>query len=797
MMPRATYRLQLHAGFTFADAEGIVPYLDRLGISHVYASPITKAAKGSMHGYDVVDPTQINPELGGEAGLRSLVAAIRARGMGFIIDIVPNHMGVAGDENLWWMDVLEKGEASAYGPVFDIDWREAVTLPVLGAPLAEVIAAGDMRIVPRRTGLGLQLYEGAIYPVRADDPAMGDDMTSYDPATPAGRAELAALAARQHYRLTYWRAANDSLNWRRFFSINELAGVRVEDEAVFDLTHRLFFGLFRDGLIDGVRVDHIDGLSDPASYSRRLRAGFEAIDAGRRAYIVVEKILAAEERLPTDWGTDGTSGYDFMREVSGLLHDPAGAAPLANLWTAISGRSADFAVEAVQGRRDILVWQFEGQLVACVDAFVLLARSAGRDWVTAGMLRRAIERLLWVFPVYRTYGTGKAAPPADAGIRQRALERTLVFAPPGEEEIPALLLDWLGGTGGGDAILAADAVRRFQQLSAPIAAKGVEDTAFYRHGVLLSGNDVGFEPERLATTIPEFHAAMQERGGRHPRAMLATGTHDHKRGPDARARLAVLSALPDLWAERAKLWLAKAQSLAPHVHLADAYMLLQAMVGVWEPAAGALLPRIHDWQEKALREAKLRSSWEAPEEAYEGMCKALSSALLGDADFYADFAGFMDHIAPAARANSLAQTALHFTVPGVPDLYQGAELPDFSMVDPDNRRPGDYAGRIAMLDSGPSDAKLTLIAELLRLRRTHPRLFWEGSYRPLIVHGRRADHIVAFAREAGPDTLIAAVAVRLAAALAGTELSVPPAHWWSDTVVEDAGQTWRADRLFS
>ena len=652
MMPRATYRLQLHAGFTFADAEAVVPYLADLGVSHLYASPITAAASGSTHGYDVIDPTRVNPEPGGEAGLLSLVDTLKRHGLGLIIDIVPNHMGVAGDENTWWLDVLENGPASDYAPVFDIDWREKVALPVLGTSLAEALAANAIKLVPRGDALGVQLYDGAIYPVRRDDPLLADRDAAIAAQTPD---TIAQLLERQHYRPIYWRAANDALNWRRFFSINELAGVRIEDPAVFERTHALIFDLYARGLIDGVRVDHVDGLTDPAGYCRQLRARFAQIAPDRHAYIVVEKILAADEPFATDWAIEGTSGYDFMRQVSEVIHDRAGQAALDALWEDFSGRSADFEAEAIPARQDLLAWQFEGQLVSCVAAFDALAQAEGLDGLTPGMLRRAIERLLWVFPVYRTYGTGREAPAADAAIRRAARDAAAPLMPPGELPVLDRVLGWLAGTVAHRPELAAEAVRRFQQLSAPIAAKGVEDTAFYRHGVLLSANDVGFEPDRFATGIACFHDAMRERAETTPYAMLATATHDHKRGEDARARLAVLSAVPDAWERRVRGWLDLAASYAPTVDPGDAYILLQTLVGAWVKGDDTLLGRVHDWQRKALREAKLRSSWEAPDEAYETRCHDLATLLIEGAQgaaFREEFTAFMAEIASPALANT-------------------------------------------------------------------------------------------------------------------------------------------------
>jgi (1->4)-alpha-D-glucan 1-alpha-D-glucosylmutase len=799
MTPRATYRLQLHAEFTFADAEALVPYLSDLGVSHVYASPITTAAKGSTHGYDVIDPTRINPELGGEEGLISLASTLQRHGMGLIIDIVPNHMGVAGDENAWWMDVLENGPESDFALVFDIDWRERLALPVLGTPLPQAIAEGAITLVPRGERLGVQLYEGAIYPIRRDDPV--HRLRAEQAIEETTGESLRALLDRQHYRLIYWRAANDELNWRRFFSINELAGVRIEDQAVFARTHALYFDLFARKIIDGVRVDHVDGLTDPAGYCRQLRTRFDEIAPDRRAYIVVEKILAANEPFATDWAIEGTSGYDFMREVSEVLHDPAGQAPLATLWEDISGRSADFEAEATPARQDLLTWQFEGQLAACVASFLALAQGEGREDLTAGMLRRAIERLLWIFPVYRTYATAEGAPAADEPIRQAARAAALPLMPPGEIAVLDAVLGWLAGTSSRPKLL-GEAVRRFQQLSAPIAAKGVEDTAFYRHGVLLSANDVGFDPGNAACALDDFHAAMRTRAQATPHAMLATATHDHKRGEDARARLAVLSAVPQAWEHRARRWLDLAARHAEAVDPADAYLLLQSLVGAWEHGDETLLERIHDWQRKALREAKLRSSWEAPDEVYEAHCHDLATLLLTGAQgaaFREDFTAFVTEIAGAARANTLAQTALHLLAPGVPDIYQGCELMDHSLVDPDNRRPVDYDHRRALLAGDVLDgeaAKLRLVASLLDLRKRSAALR-EGGYEPLSVTGERAGHIVAFSRSHGDERLLCAVAVRLGSALIGQSSPVPAPERWSETRIVANGETWAARDLFA
>ncbi len=782
--PRATYRFQFHKDFTFADAEALVPYLDDLGISHVYASPITTARSGSTHGYDVVDPTRINPELGGEGAFRNLVAALRARAMGIIIDIVPNHMGVAGGENAWWNDVLAHGQASEYARYFDIDWREKLVLPILGDPLADTLADGALKVEQVDGRHVLEAYGEHSLPIREEDQST------------ARQDDLAALIDRQHYRLASWRVANDELNWRRFFTINDLAGLRAEDPVVFDATHALYFRLYAEGLIDGVRVDHVDGLTDPAGYCRTLRARLDAIDRPADAppgpaYLVIEKILADREPLSLDWGVDGTSGYDFMEQVTALLHAPAGAEPLADLWADISGRTADFAPQELRARQDLLAWQFDGQHRRCIEAFVALARSTPEgDGMTKGMLQRAIERLLWVFPVYRTYGTGDAAPAADAAIRETVRQRVVQFVPPGEGFVVDAVLAWLAGEGPGDRGLAGEAVRQFQQLSAPIAAKAVEDTAFYRYGRLLSRNDVGFDAARLSLDVAVFHAAMIERARDWPSAMLATATHDHKRGEDVRARLALLSEIPEEWRARVETWRMLATPFAAKVDPADLYMLLQTLVGAWPEGLTASDPtgisayaeRIVAWQEKALREAKLRSSWEAPDEAYEARCHDLAGALLDPARspaFLTDMTGFVARIAAAANANGLAQVALRYTVPGVPDLYQGTEIADLSLVDPDNRRPVDYAKLQTMLEGVPPP-KMALIARLLAMRREHPAIFAEGSHDPIAITGTRAAHALAFDRRHEGVTLRCVIALRCA----GRHLDgIPARDWWGDTAL--------------
>ena len=769
MTPRATYRVQLTKDFPFKAAEAIVPYLADLGISHLYASPITTARSGSTHGYDVVDPTRINPELGGEDGFRSLVAALRTRDMGIIIDIVPNHMGVAGGENPWWNDILRLGPASSYAGYFDIDWNGPLILPILGAPLAEVIAQGDL-VLGSEGEAHLLLYGEQKLPLRPDGPLEGD---------------VSAIADAQHYALVHWRAANDLLNWRRFFSINELAGVRVEDSAVFEATHVLYFHLYREGLIGGLRIDHVDGLSDPAGYCRKLRARMDAIRPG--ATILVEKILGAQEALATDWGVDGTSGYDFMRDIMTLLHEPAGEAPLARLWAALDADHADPQEMVRQAKRDMLDWQFEAQLAACVEAFRALASSSGHATIeawTTPMLRRAIACLLQAFPVYRTYGDGRSAPASDKVARADAWEAARSQLAPGEGPVARQILAWLAGDGPGSADLAAQAVRKFQQLSAPIAAKGVEDTAFYRRAPLLSANEVGSAPEQFAISPAEFHRRVMARARDFPGAMLATATHDHKRGEDSRARIATLSAIPEQWADRVQEWNVFADEHGSGVHPADRYQLFQTLFGAWsdEGTSPRFEERILAWQQKSLREARLRSSWEDPDLDYEKKAARLVSNLLADQNFTSKLAQFVKQMAPASRINSLVQTTLKFCLPGVPDIYQGCELENLSLVDPDNRRAVDYARRkalLAMRDVG-GNGKLQLVRRLLSMRRDNPELFASGTYKPMLVEGPRAGHVLAFTRSHHDVKLTCAFMIRAAATVATTG-DLPSAQWWQDT----------------
>lgn len=762
MIPRATLRLQFHRDFTFADAAEHADWFARLGVSHVYSSPIGVARPGSMHGYDVIDPTAVNPELGGEEGLLLLSKALRAVGLGLILDIVPNHMA-ADTRNRWWRDVLRQGRASPRAAWFDIDWQTLeggpakVLLPVLGRPLDEAIEAGELSVAPDAEGRAELRYFDNAFPL-SDGSA-------------EGRGSLANLLARQHYRLDSWRVAGDRINWRRFFDINELVCLRMERPEAFEAVHALPLRLYAEGVIDGLRVDHVDGLTDPAGYCRQLRDRLDALAAqhGRpRAWLVVEKILLKGERLPREWGCDGTTGYDFMDEVNALQHDPAGEAVLAAAWTRLSGRPAGFADEELTARREIVARSFSAQLEACAASWQAIVG----ELIPRPTLRRLMAEFLAHVPVYRTYGADRVLSERDAQIlRDVARKVGKSCLATDRWAVDPLLAAMLAPHAAPAAW--SRAMARFQQLSAPVAAKSVEDTGFYRYGRLLSRNDVGFDIETFSLDVGAFHERMRRRRAEYPHTMLATATHDHKRGEDLRARLAVVSSYAPEWTALLDRWIEPGASA---VTPGDRAMLLQMIVGAWpldldrNDAAGrrAFAERLCGWQEKALREAKLESDWAAVNEPYEKAARSFTMLLVAEEampGLLDDLFAFVRRIGPAGAVNGLAQCLLKLTVPGVPDFYQGSDLWDFSLVDPDNRRPVDFAARAKMADA-PLDTlashwldgtiKQALIRRTLALRQRAPHLFAEGTYRSVEVDGPLRDSVVAFSREAGEDWLLVA-----------------------------------------
>lgn len=884
-VPRATVRLQLHRDFTFDHVRALLDDFAALGISHLYTSPITTAQPGSTHGYDVVDPTRVNQELGGEPALERLVEALHARGMGLVVDIVPNHMGVGGAHNTWWLDVLESGPESAYANFFDIDWqpshpglRNKVLAPFLGENYADALAAGRLQLAYDEAAARLAIaYYDHRFPIAlADYPALlrtgNTDTATHAVAdrfaglgtirsvrtrreradeardalrnlatTEAGAAhiaeavrtlnaqhdELDALMARQHWRLAHWRTANDEINWRRFFDIGSLAGLRMERAEVFEATHALLFRLYRLGWIDGVRIDHVDGLADPAAYCRQLRRRLQAEHAARPAdrltnhpWIVVEKILAHDEAMRTDWGVDGSSGYDFMNQVGALLHDAHGETALTQGWLEWIGApvaEAPFSATAVPARREILHAHFAAELDAAASALHAVAQQerSSHD-VTWHAIRRALAEVIVHFPVYRTYANAQQRDAQDAAIVQSALSGAASCLRRVDQPVLGWLDAWLGGQPAGQDKLRQLALRRCQQLSSPVAAKAVEDTACYRYGRLLSRNEVGADPGEFSMSANAFHHAMQARALTWPHAMLTTATHDHKRGEDVRARLAVLSERPAQWLAAAHQWRTEHTAWIRHLPTGPApspaaqWMLYQTLVGIWPAGLDwhdadtvrDLAERVAQWQEKAQREAKLRTDWFAPDADYEAASRDFVLTLLtGEAasTFLPSLAAFVQSVAPAAAINSLAQTLLRTTLPGVPDLYQGTDFWDTSLVDPDNRRPVDYAARHRALRALQAHAgnsltpllahwtdgriKQAVLARALALRAALPAVFESGDYQPLAVTGSGAQHVLAFARTHGADAIVVIVPLHASAMLGHTATPTFADGAWRDTTV--------------
>lgn len=747
--PRATVRLQLHKEFDFDAAREVVPYYADLGISHYYLSPILAARAGSMHGYDGIDPTRINPELGDRDAYVRLVDTLRAHRMGVILDIVPNHLA-ASIENPWWRDLLVLGRGSRYADFFDIDWspsdpamRDCVVLPALDAPLDTLLPRARIERDGDTAWLDLDGLRLPLSPMSSAE-------------TPSDEAQWQALFDAQHWRLVPWREAGRRINWRRFFDVGELVALRAERDEVFEATHALPLALVADGLADGLRIDHIDGLTDPRGYCERLAGCFREAASRRPAHLAnllaglyVEKILAHDEALPPDWPIDGTTGYEFMDQVSAVLHDDAGIATLDRLWQTTADDDADAATIARCARRELL----DGAFAA--DTARLAATVADACPAHAGnRIDAALRVLLLYVDRYRAYEGDDTA-----------LDRAIAAASEAAPDCAPILRDLRPVLADGLPAL------RFRQLTPALAAKSIEDTMFYRYGRLISRNEVGASPAQLALPLDAFHAAMQARRRDWPDALLATATHDHKRGEDVRARLAVLSERAELWDAFLHDWrlLGALDGIAtPGPDAVDTYFLLQTLVGCWpmhdtdgdSATTAEFCERVVAWQRKALREGKRRSSWHQPDLDYEQACESHLRHLLGSphaAQQRVLLRGLVARIAPAGAINGLVQTVLRLTCPGVPDLYRGTDVWDLSLVDPDNRARVDHARRADWLAS-PSDddallrqwqdgrTKQHVIHRLLQLRAVVPHLFSDGSYAPCEVSGAAAGHAIAFER---------------------------------------------------
>jgi len=917
IIPRATYRLQLHRDFTFADATALVPYLAELGVSHVYCSPYLRARPGSRHGYDIIDHASLNPEIGNRDDFDGFVAALKRHGMGQVLDMVPNHMGVMGADNAWWMDVLENGPASAYAEYFDIDWTPIdpglagkVLVPVLGDHYGNVLERGELALAyepqggafavwyhehrfpidpreyPRILQRALELLAPAALPpeVTADfesligafghlpprgatgaeavaersrdkavhkarlarlvraQPALAEAVERAVRATNGAAGERASLAAldelleAQAYRLASWRVAADEINYRRFFDINDLAALRTENEAVFEATHAFVLELAAEGKVDGLRIDHPDGLYDPAEYFRRVQAryaqlarGVEApADAGDRAlYVVVEKIVAPHERLPERWPVHGTTGYRFANVLNGLFVDAAAKSRVDRAWRAfVRDEALDFEEAAYRGKRVIMRSALAGELTVLANRLLRIARA---DWrtrdFTFNSLRQALAEVVACFPVYRTYIAEKVSAQdrryvdwavaqakrrsaaADLSVFDFARNVLLVRAP--KDATRDLVAEY------------RRFAMRFQQFTAPVTAKGVEDTACYVFNRLVSLNEVGGDPDGFGMAVSAFHGASADRAAKWPHTLLATSTHDAKRSEDVRARINVISELPAAWRLAVRRWSRMNRSKKravegrPAPSRNDEYLLYQTLAGTFPatavdaPALAAYSERIERYVVKAAREAKVHTSWVNPNETYENALTSFVQALLGRLEgnlFLEDFRGQAATLAWFGVLNSLSLALVKYTSPGVPDLYQGHELVALTLVDPDNRGPVDYAlrrealaalkalaadpvalpGRVRTLLQSPHDgrAKLWVTWRALELRRRDPTTFEQGDYAPVTAAGERARHVVAYARRRGQAGVVA-VAGRLFASL-GLDTGVPPLGLaaWGDTTLD-------------
>jgi (1->4)-alpha-D-glucan 1-alpha-D-glucosylmutase len=859
--PLSTYRVQLRSEFGFDDAAAIAGYLADLGVSHLYSSPYLQAARGSAHGYDVVDPTRVNEDLGGEEAHARLCRTLGEAGLGQVVDIVPNHMAITERRNTWWWDVLENGAASRYAAYFDVDWnspharlRDTVLLPILGDHYGRVLEGGELQLVRREGRFEVHYHEHRM-PVaprsldtliaqaarRSGSPDLAfiaDSLGQLPPATATDRASiirrhrdkevlagqlarlsrerpevaqavdevvaginadpdpLDELLQRQNYRLAFWRTAGQELDYRRFFDVNTLIGLRMEDERVFADTHALVLRWLKDGVIDGVRIDHPDGLRDPEEYFERLR------DEAPEAWIVVEEILEPGEPLRESWPVEGTTGYDVLNRIGGLLVDPAGEEPLTGLYGELTGEGTDWP--ALVREKKLLV---QGELLASdvnrlAEIFLEVCERhrRHRDY-TRFELRQAIREVVACFPVYRTYVRAEIGQVAE--LDRRYAGEAIAAAKAHRPDIAAELFDFfrdlllleLRGEREGELVM------RFQQLTGPAMAKGVEDTAFYNFHRLISLNEVGGSPGEFGLSVAEFHRLSAEAQRLWPRAMLATSTHDTKRSEDVRARISLFSEIPERWGEAARGWFERnaKHRQGPRRELPDRnaeYLLYQTLAGAWPISA----ERAAAYMEKATREAKVHTSWTRPNPEYEEALRAFVGGVLDDAGFVADLEAFVAPLVEPARVNSLAQTLLKLTAPGVPDFYQGTEIWDLSLVDPDNRRPVDYDLRrrlLADLKRGltPEEIlarmeeglpKLWVIHQGLHLRRRNPEPFGpQGDYEPLRASGPRADHAVAFARRGEVAVVVPRLPLRLSGDWQGTTLELPPGAWRNELTGEE------------
>ena len=780
-IPLATYRLQLSKEFDFEAAARIVPYLKSLGISHVYASPFLKARAGSTHGYDIVDHSQFNPDLGGEAGFMVLSETLRQQDIGLILDFVPNHVGVQYSDNPWWLDMLEWGSASPYAVSFDVDWeqlphraRGGILLPILGSPYGQALEKGEIELRYDDTGgsfsawyfehrlpisperyseilrtivkeakaealpAGVSLLDLASrharlhHPNREEAPAFKTELRSVEGATDViGRGldayragpgrqiqnlVLHHLLERQHYRVAHWRLASSDINYRRFFDVNSLAGLRVEDPRTFAATHRLVARLIVEGRLQGLRLDHIDGLRDPAQYCQRLRRLVRTAQRTKPApfYLVIEKILGKNEKLPAFVGVHGTTGYEWLNAITQVLIAGDGLEPLDEVWRQLSNQSPSLPPVLKEAKQRVLETLLTSEFTVL---WRLLARVASGHYSTrdfsADSLRQALELYVLNFPVYRTYLTQAGISAQDHALITETVDKARAEWFAADDGIfdflrDVLTMDLIKPERG--TAHSVPRVRRFalkvQQFTGPLMAKSLEDTAFYRYHRQVALNEVGGDPSATALSVPAFHDKMETRAKDWPHGMTATATHDTKRGEDARARIMAISEIAGEWTAAIARWkvlnahhvVTEGNFRAPSATFE--YMLYQTMLGAWQPEDPAFADRLLAYALKAAREGKNETSWLNPNTRYEeGVAKFIASTLdrTASAEFIESFEAIACRISLLGALNSLTQVTLKATLPGVPDFYQGTELWDFSMVDPDNRRYVDYAVRATAL----------------------------------------------------------------------------------------------------
>jgi (1->4)-alpha-D-glucan 1-alpha-D-glucosylmutase len=786
-VPRCTYRLQLSREFTFEAAASRASYLASLGISHIYCSPFLQAAAGSTHGYDVVDPHTINKELGGEPGFRRFTSALEQHGLKLLMDVVPNHMATAGRANPWWWDLLQHGKSSRYAGYFDINWdplmphlKGKVLLGVLADRYGHELEAGRLTLASKGQDHHADVvvrYQDSEFPISResldglDVDAIREDLDALD-----------ALLQRQHYRLAYWRTAQEELNYRRFFTVDSLIGLRVELDQVLEDSHRLVFDLIADRSVAGLRVDHVDGLLDPESYLSKLRS------IAPDAYLVVEKVLEYDEHLPEAFPVQGTTGYDFIAHVDGLFVDSDNEESMTTLYQAFTGESLTFAEVVRTCKQEVMVSDlgpdFERLASLLVDICDRYRRQRDR---TRRELKEAIREVAAGLSVYRTY-----ARPGLIGDEDR--RRVAAAVEEARRRAPAIDPELLGFIGElllieRDGHQEREFAARFQQFTPAVMAKGVEDTAFYRYNRLASLNEVGSDPARFGRRVDEFHEYCSRIAERWPATMLTLSTHDTKRSAGVRARINLLSEIPLEWGEAVRTWADHNQRYRsqgyPDRNIE--YLMYQTLVGGWPVDVARLVPFLH----KAAREAKVHTSWLNPAAVYEDTLAQFARRVLADDTFLDDFEMFIGRhdIVALGRLASLAQATLLLTCPGVPDLYQGTEVWDLSLVDPDNRRQVDFDRRErllsevramsseeAMARADDGAPKLWLIARLLEERRRRPDLFASPSYSPLEAVGAKAAHAVSFAR----DRLVVVVPrllIGLAGGWADTRLALPPGRW--------------------